>query len=367
MRSVPPGCVLFVGAFPRPASLHRYVSGDLACRLQERGWKTLVTSRQRGRLLRTASIILETWRNRSGCGVACVDVFSGPAFVWAEAACAILRRAQRPHVLTLHGGNLPEFSKRHAKRFRRVIQSASAVTCPSPYLAAELKHLTTDLLLIPNGVDLSNYAFRERQPPIQRLIWLRAFHAIYNPTMAVKVLAMLRQHASITLTMVGPDKRDGSLQQVQAVAHQLGVQGAVAFPGAIPKKDVAAVLAQADAFINTTNFDNTPVSVIEAMASGLPIVTTNAGGIPYLLEHGKTALLVPKDDADAMCRALRSLSAESNLARDLGHAALKKAREFDWTTVLPVWENLLSRLSSSGTNNFPELRHSVTKPLPLSI
>ena len=89
MRPVATPSVLFVGAYPKPAVLERYVSGDLALRLQSRGWPVHVTSRCPGRLARVGEILWDTWAARRGYTVACVDVFSGPAFFWAEMACFV--------------------------------------------------------------------------------------------------------------------------------------------------------------------------------------------------------------------------------------------------------------------------------------
>jgi glycosyltransferase involved in cell wall biosynthesis len=344
VNAATPQSILFVGAFPRPAALERFVSGDLAGRLQSRGWKVQVTSRQPGRLARLATIVLETWRGSARCDIACVDVFSGPAFLWAEAACAILRRARKPYVLTLHGGNLPDFSKRNPFRVKKLLNSAAAVTCPSPYLVTEMRQFRPDLTLIPNGVDLSRYRFRERQPPLRHLVWLRAFHAIYNPVMAVEVLAELRREHEMKLTMIGPDKGDGSLEQVKSEVRRLNLEGRVRLPGAVPKAAVPNALNSGDIFLNTSHFDNTPVSVIEAMACGLPVVTTNVGGIPYLLEHGKTALLVQPGNVAEMAAAVTRLVTKPDLAAQLSANGRKLAESFDWYVVLPQWLKLFTQL-----------------------
>jgi glycosyltransferase involved in cell wall biosynthesis len=100
-------------------------------------------------------------------------------------------------------------------------------------------------------------------------------------------------------------------------------------------------MSQGDIFLNTTNVDNTPVSVLEALACGLCVVSTDVGGIPYLLEHEEDALLVPPDDAEAMAAAVRRVLTEPGLAERLSRNARKKAEGFDWSVVLPQWERLL--------------------------
>lgn len=339
--------VLFVGAFPSDAPLSRYVSGDLAERLVSGHCDTWVTSRHLGRLARLADILMSIWRLRASYDVACVDVFSGPAFAWAEAACALLRRLRKPYVVTLHGGNLPPFSRRHPVRVSRLMASAAAVTCPSSYLHTEMRPFRDDLILIPNGIDLGSYRFRLRHPPLSNLLWLRAFHDIYNPEMAVWAVHHLRSPGCpIRLNMIGPDKGDGSLQNTKSLAVRLGLTGDIGFRGPIPKKQVPGELGCGDVFLNTSNFDNTPVSVLEALACGLPVVSTNVGGIPYLLEHSQTAMLVRPGDAVGMAAAVMRLFAEPVLAAQLGENGRKLAESFDWSVVLPQWHRLLTEVAS---------------------
>ena len=98
-------------------------------------------------------------------------------------------------------------------------------------------------------------------------------------------------------------------------------------------------------FINTTNVDNTPVSVIEAMALGLPVVSTNVGGIPFLLEDGVDALLVEPNDQEAMCRAIERLKSDPELVKQLTLNARKKVENFDWEVVKHQWKKLFDELS----------------------
>ena len=362
-----PKSVLFVGAFPAPAPLTRYVSGDLALRLATSGWDVKVTSRSQGRIGRVWEIIRDVWRTRQQYEVVCLDLYSGPAFYWAELACRIIQLSKKPFVLILHGGDLPAFSRRHLQRVKRLFLSAAAVTCPSRYLLKEMAYLREDIVLLPNPLDLPTYGYRERPQPLTNLVWLRAFHEIYNPEMAIQVLLRIRQqHAGIRLTMIGPDKGDGSLQRTKQTAARLGVDGVVAFRGAVPKQDVPKCLEEGDIFLNTTNFDNTPVSVLEAMACGLPVVSTNVGGIPYLLEDGKTALLSPPAGVDAMADSVTRLLREPQLADQLARNGRRMVEAFDWAVVLPQWEKLLQNLltkTRSANHGMAATKFSADKTL----
>jgi glycosyltransferase involved in cell wall biosynthesis len=109
-------------------------------------------------------------------------------------------------------------------------------------------------------------------------------------------------------------------------------------------------MSRGDIFLNTTNVDNTPISVLEAMACGLCVVSTNVGGIPYLLEHEHDALLVPPDDPAAVATAVRRLLTEPDLAEQLSRNARQKAEKFDWSIILPQWEALLISVLTRNTH-----------------
>jgi glycosyltransferase involved in cell wall biosynthesis len=145
------------------------------------------------------------------------------------------------------------------------------------------------------------------------------------------------------LCMVGPDK-DGSRGEVEAKAKELRVLDDLEFPGKLSKIEWIEKSKIFDIFINTTNFDNRPISVLEAWALGLPVVSTNAGGLPYLIENEETGLLVNKDDPEAMANQIERLIQNPELANKLSVKARQKAEEFDWANIKPQWDFLFKRI-----------------------
>jgi glycosyltransferase involved in cell wall biosynthesis len=318
---------------------------ELAERLRTRDWNVSTTSLAHSPLRRTADIAATVLAQRHRYTVAQVDVYSGPAFRWAELACALLQRLDKPYVLTLHGGALPRFGRWYPRRVDRLLNSARVVTTPSPYLQREMAGFRSDLLLLPNARDLTCFRPRVLRKAAPRLVWLRRFVEIYNPAMAVQVLALLVQrYPEATLTMVGPDGGDGTLRATQRLAQELGVADRVQFPGAASRSEVPAHLEAGDIFLNTTNVDNTPLSVLEAMAAGMCVVSTNVGGLPDMLRHEGDALLVPPENPEAMAGAVERILQEPSLAERLSGAARSTVSHYDWETVLPLWEALLSGL-----------------------
>src|SRR5690606_22157629 len=115
------------------------------------------------------------------------------------------------------------------------------------------------------------------------------------------------------LSMIGSDMGDGSLQATEAIAIELGVSDRLVLNGRVTKSDVPERLSRGDIFLNTTDVDNVPITVLEAMACGLCVVTTDVGGLPYLAADGVDALLVPRDDPKAMARAVMRIVEEPGL------------------------------------------------------
>ncbi len=347
----PPQCpewprLLIVGSFLPGFDLARYAGGDLAVEIIRGGGKVITTSHRRWRPLRLTDMLRTILLRRGDYDIAYVTVFSGRAFIYAELAVGLLFFLGKRCTLGLHGGLLPVFARRHPARTRRLLNRSSVTVCPSRYLFEELKPFGKELHLIPNALHIAKYPRTANRVPGHRLLWLRAFHVIYNPEMAITMFSkVLASFPDASMTMAGPDKGDGTFQATQKMAKDLGLLERISFPGAIPKEDVPRVMAQHDVFVNTTNVDNTPVSVVEAMACGLPVVSTNAGGIPYLLEHRKTGLLVNTGDARGMASGVRHLLSEPQLAQNLGDNGRKLAESFDWAVVLPQWQRLFSRIA----------------------
>jgi glycosyltransferase involved in cell wall biosynthesis len=338
--------ILIVGNLLSGSVGVRAQSEDLAERLSAAGHSVIATSTVRARVPRLADMLTTTWMRRGDYDVAIVDVFSGHAFLWAEWVCAALRRARKPYVLVLHGGNLPTFALRNRQRVIQLFASANAVVAPSLYLVNHMRNYRADIRVIPNAIHVSRYPFRLRQAAQPRLIWLRAFHRIYNPTLALEVMYRLnREYPEARLTMVGPDKHDGTREETEAAMARLQLGHCVALQGAMPKTSIPELLGSGDIFLNTSNIDNTPVTVVEAMAAGLCIVSTDPGGIADLIENDHQGVLVPTADPGAMADAVRRVLEDRSLSERLSQNARAKSEQFDWLAVLPMWTDTLRSAS----------------------
>jgi len=340
------GALLMIGNFLSASGMNRTVNEDLAEGLDKAGMKILTTSNKPGRIPRLMDMLTTILDHKKEYEIALVDVYSGKAFIWAEACCFMLKLLNKPYILNLHGGNLPSFAVRWPHRMRRLLNSARIVVVPSAYLLDKMIRYSSNIRVLSNPIDINKYNYRLRKSPAPRLVWLRSFHAVYNPAMAPRfMVSLLEKHPDAHLRMIGPDKKDGSYQITRDLIVKLGLSESMTLPGGIPKFDVPTWLDQGDIFVNTTNVDNTPISVLEAMACGMCVVSTDVGGIPYLIKNEHDGLLVPPSDSEAMAVAIHRILTEPGLAELLSENAHLKAKQFDGSVVLPEWQKLILEAS----------------------
>ena len=275
-----------------------------------------------------------------------IDVYSTLNFYYAYFCGLLCRLLGISYICILHGGNLPYRLKRLPMMSRMLFGGARDLVAPSGYLQAAFLKNGYAASVIPNFIPIENYPFKLRSKVEPRLLWVRAFDATYNPQMAIHVLHLLSdKYPQAALCMVGPDK-DGSMNSCRQLAQELGIADRVQFTGRLTKREWIGLSSDYDLFINTTNFDNTPVSVIEAMALGLPVVSTNVGGVPYLISDNTNGLLVNSGDVNGMVAKLGWLINHPTEAGQLALRARKQVGEFDWALVKYKWFKILDEMET---------------------
>jgi glycosyltransferase involved in cell wall biosynthesis len=309
--------------------------------LEVEGYHVIFTSSKKNQWFRMLDMVRVTLLKARKVDYILIDTYSTSSFWYAVVCSQIARVFKVKYVPILRGGDLPNRLKNNPKLCRMVFANAYKNVAPSGYLKQAFENAGfTNVVHIPNSIEIDKYKLKTRVELTPKLFWVRAFASIYNPEMAVKVLQQLQEkYPSATLTMVGPDK-DGSLQTTKAFAESVGV--AVNFTGQLAKEDWWQLASEHDIFINTTHFDNTPISVMEAMALGLPVVSTNVGGIPFLLTDKENALLVNDDDVSKMTDAICSLLEDQQKASDLALNARHFIEQMDWQVVKKEWKQILS-------------------------
>lgn len=333
--------ILYIGNALSGSNVTQTSIENLTELFRDQGYVVHTASRIRNKIFRMLDMLWKTLVHAPKTDVVLIDTYSTTNFWYAVLIAGLCKLLQKAYIPILHGGNLPDRLKNSPKSSRFLFKTALVNVAPSHYLLSEFnKAGFKNLMHIPNAIEISIYPYLERPTIRPNLLWVRSFSSIYNPLMALQVLQELQKtHPNATLTMVGPEKDESYAECLAfAKAQQLPVQ----FTGLLAKEAWLELATSHDIFINTTNFDNTPVSVIEAMALGLPVVSTNVGGIPYLIEDGTNGLLSAPEEVKAFAGCVLRLLTEARFAQNLAKNARQKVETFDWDSVKKRWDKVLS-------------------------
>ncbi|WP_047547838.1 glycosyltransferase family 4 protein [Psychroserpens sp. Hel_I_66] len=309
--------------------------------LESEGYHVQYASSKTNKALRLFDMIKSCLSFFKKVDVVIIDTYSTQNFYYAFIISQLCRILDLKYFTILHGGNLPSRLQSNPKMSGMIFKNAKCNVSPSNYLKISFNNYGLhNMVYIPNTLEIKNYNLFQKTYEVPKLLWVRSFSEIYNPKLAVNVFKSLRKtYPNAQLCMVGPDS-DGSLKEIKALAQQLNVD--VKFTGKLSKKEWINLSKDYNVFINTTNFDNSPVSVVEAMALGLPVVSTNVGGMPYLIETGRDGILVKKDHVDEMVNAIVEILKNNIKREEIIKNARIKAETFDWAKIKLKWLDILN-------------------------
>jgi L-malate glycosyltransferase len=239
----------------------------------------------------------------------------------------------KPVVLNYRSGQAPDHLQRSAFA-RKSIARVETNIVPSRFLVDVFRGFSIDASIIPNIVDLDRFKFHERNPLRPRLVSTRNFDALYNVATTVRAFARVQTRwpdATLTLVGGGPQER-----QLRELVDQLRLRH-VTFAGRVSPDDVARAYADNDIYIQSPNIDNMPTSVVEAFASGLPVVSTEAGGVPAILTHDRHGLLAPLGDYEMLAAHVLRLLDHPEQARAMTRAAFETCAACTWPAVREQW------------------------------
>lgn len=295
-------------------------------------------------VIREPIYLWSLWKNLRKIDV--VHIFSASywSFLIATVPALLIARLREARTLIhYHSGE----ARDHLKRFksaRPFLRRADTLITPSSYLASVFAEFGLSVQVIPNIVDLSRFSFRTREPLRPRLICTRGFHPYYRVDVVLRAFAAVKQlYPDAELDVVGGGAQE---EEIRNLARQLDISG-ISFTGVIPHDKIAKNYDAADIFINASEVDNMPVSVLEAFASGTPVISTAPDGIRYIVEHERTGLLSEPGDAAALaCNVIRVLR-EPGLGARLALNARQECRRYSWEKVRGQWLEIYSSVAQS--------------------
>ena len=249
-------------------------------------------------------------------------------------AMAVARSLNKRVVLHYHSGEADDHLSTWGSLVHPWLRLAHEIVVPSEYLRTVFGRHGYRVRVIPNVVDLSRFGYRDRLPLRPRLLSARNLERGYRIDVVLEAFARFKADVpEATLTIAGYGSEERSLR---SLAGSLAGDS-VRFVGKIDPEYMPALYEEADLFVNASVVDNQPVSIIEALSAGLPVVSTPTGDIRYMLQDGNAGVLVPPDDPTAMAHALLGLWRDPHRAMQLARRARRDAAKYTWPAVRERW------------------------------
>lgn len=287
-------------------------------------------------MFRLAPYMLALWRTAGNVDLFHVMANSGWSWhLFATPAVWVARSRGIPVVVNYRGGEAADFLQRAGAVVRFTMRQTCALVVPSGFLQDVFSKFDMSAGIVPNIIDLSRFRPRD---PVRRgaphLLVARNLEPLYDNLTAIRAFKTIQKtfpQARLTIAGSGPEE-----QSLRQSVQNMGLTEFVNFAGRLERDAMAALYRTADIMLNPSLADNMPNSVLEAWASGVPVVSTNVGGIPYLAKHGVTASLVAPADPEAMAQASLSLLSNVELWQQRAQAGLQEAQRYTWACVQPV-------------------------------
>src|SRR5215469_940369 len=289
------------------------------------------------------------WKNLKGIEVAHIFSASYSSFLVAPLpAWFIARLRGAKTVINYRNGECRDHMQKSGIA-RRVLHATDRLVVPSGYLLDVFREFDLAAEVVPNVVDLCQFKYRVRKPMRPHLVCTRGFHRYYGVDVVVRAFAEIQKiHPESRLDLVGGGPTE---PEIRRMIQQLGLCS-VHFKGVISRDEIAQCYDRAHIFINGSNLDNMPVSVLEAFASGTPVISTAPESMPYLVEHERTGLLSAPGNSSALAANVLRVLDDPELALSLAENAREQSRIYSWQSVrqqwLEIYRNLLSRKRESA-------------------
>jgi len=255
---------------------------------------------------------------------------SGWGFLPAVVGVTVAQRLKKQCALTYHGGGGEHFFDKHPKLVHHFLTRTNANIVLSGFLAGVFEKHSIPAVTIPNILDLNDNLFRQRDALNPKYICTRAHEPLYNIPCILKAFQIVQSaRPDATLTLVGDGSEHENLVQM---SEELGLQN-VTFTGRVDNKDIFSYLDKADILLSSPRVDNMPVSLLEAMNAGLLVISSNVGGVPYMIKNGSTGLLFESNSHTELSNKMLWALDNQNIAITIIRQAHRKVDEYRWENI----------------------------------
>jgi glycosyltransferase involved in cell wall biosynthesis len=244
-------------------------------------------------------------------------------------------------------------AEEHLRNFFSAVPTlklAHTIVSPSGFLVEIFAQFNLTARVIPNVIDPEAFIHRSRGKLRPLIMTNRILEPLYNIECILRAFKIVQQsypEAKMTIAHVGPS--EAHLRQYAASLELSNYE----FIGKVPPSEIAQLYDSADIYVTTPNIDCMPGSLLECMASGIPIVATKVGGIPYIVKDEETALLVDVDDHVATARQVIRLLRDESLVRHLTEAGRREVEKYRASPIRDQWVILYRQLVTQAATSNP--------------
>jgi glycosyltransferase involved in cell wall biosynthesis len=307
-------------------------------------------------IVRTPFYLAGLWRGLRDADIAHIFSASYSSFVIAPLpAWLIATMLGKKTLIHYHSGEARNHLKK-SRLARAVLNRAGRVVSPSGYLVDVFRDFELSAESVPNIIDFSQFTYRDRDPLRPHLVCTRGFHPYYSIDVVIKAFALVKkEYPDAQLDLVG----GGTLEtEMRRLVSDLKLPD-VNFCGVASRSQIGRYYDGADVFINASRLDNMPVSILEAFASGTPVISTSPDGMRYLIEDGRTGLLSQVGDPTALAANVLRVLHDPALAHSLSTNARQELSQYYWGSVreqwLRVYRELLPQAASVVSETVPRI------------
>jgi glycosyltransferase involved in cell wall biosynthesis len=299
------------------------------------------------RIVATEGLYLPTLRKLRSADVVHVASASYWSFLLAPLPTIVAaRRWGKPILLNYQSGEADDHLANWGSLVHPWLKMVDKIVVPSLFLRDVFARHGYQADVIPNVIDTAQFRFRERLPLLPEFLSVRNFEPHYGVEHTLVAFAMIQTvFPAASLTLAGRGSQEAELKHL---AQALALRN-VRFVGAVEAVSMPALYDAHSIFLNSSFVDNQPLSVLEAAASGLPVVSTGVGDIPNMIEDGESGTLVPVGDPSAMAKAGMLLLEQPDRASLMARRAKELLRQYDWSKVGPAWTHMYRRLVSGSS------------------
>ena len=276
-----------------------------------------------------------------------IHIFSASYFSFIIAqtpAILVSRMYGKKIVLNYRSGQCDDHLTRWGRIVYSILRMVDRIVVPSQFLVKVFAKHGFDAISIANVVDPREFPFVDRTTYRPKILVPRMLDPIYNVECAIRAFHILKQHVpDAKLTLLGDGPQETYLREL---VKQLGVKD-VTFSGRVAREQISRVYRDHEILLNSSSVDNMPVSILEAFATGLPVVTTDAGGIPFIVTDRETGHLVPVNDHEELATRLLEIVKDQEATRQMVLAASDEMKNYCWPAVARKWFDLYLGLAQS--------------------